>query len=59
MYNGEYGYLVTILSQGEQDFVKLLTGNARAWIEVSDSVTEETWLWMDDPESEQLLSFSF
>jgi hypothetical protein len=59
MYNGESGYLVTILSQGEQDFIKLLTGNVRAWIGASDSITEGTWRWLDGPESGQLLSYSF
>lgn len=59
IYNGEYGYLVTILSQEEQDFIKALAGNSQAWIGASDSLNEGEWIWMDGPESGQALSFSF
>ena len=59
VYNGENGYLVTILSQQEQDFIKLLTGNSRAWIGASDAISEGNWVWMDGPESGQALTFTY
>ena len=59
IFDGESGYLVTVLSQGEQDFIKTLAGNSQAWIGASDSINEGDWIWMDGPESGQALTFSF
>ncbi|BCG65477.1 MAG: hypothetical protein methR_P3316 [Methyloprofundus sp.] len=56
---GNSGYLVTILSQEEQDFVKSLADRSRAWIGASDNLTEGIWEWMDGPEAGQELIYSF
>jgi len=58
-HTGDYGYLATITSQGEQDFIKALIGNTQAWIGASDAISEGNWIWMDGPESGQALSFTF
>jgi len=47
------------MSQSEQDFIKALTGNTRAWIGASDADSEGSWVWMDGPESGQALSYNF
>lgn len=45
------GYLATITSQGEQDFVHTLTQGAQAYIGASDAATEGTWRWLGGPEA--------
>ncbi|NQZ27080.1 MAG: PEP-CTERM sorting domain-containing protein [Colwellia sp.] len=58
-HNGEFGYLATITSQEEQDFIKALIGNTRAWIGASDAASEGNWIWMDGPERGLALSYTF
>ena len=47
---GLIGYLATITSQGEQDFIHGLT-TTTAWIAASDEELEGTWKWMGGPEA--------
>lgn len=56
--NGENGYLVTVTSLTEQNFIRSLT-NSFAWIGATDSASEGNFVWMDGPEAGQALSFSF
>jgi len=46
------GYLVTITSQAEQDFIDTLqAGGSFYWIAASDKEQENTWKWMAGPEA--------
>ena len=49
-FNGQQGYLVTITSQGENDFLASLTGSI-GWTGGTDEATEGTWTWIDGPEA--------
>jgi len=48
-YNGMNGYLVTITSSEEQDF--LLGLSTEGWIGATDKDNEGTWIWADGPEA--------
>ena len=51
---GYTAHLVTITSQGEDDFVKALTGSATfVWAAGTDEETEGTWKWAAGPEAGQ------
>ncbi len=47
---GAAGYLTTITSQGENDFVADRLANA-GWMGASDSVSEGVWRWVTGPEN--------
>lgn len=49
-YFGLQGYLATITSQTEQDFIQNLKGNHTAWLGATDSDNESNWRWITGPE---------
>jgi hypothetical protein len=49
MYYGLKGYLATVTSQAENDFIKLKTKGV-GWIGGSDEAVEGTWRWVTGPE---------
>ena len=48
-YHGLQGYLATITSQAENDFIKTKTKGV-GWIGASDQVVEGEWRWVTGPE---------
>ena len=51
--NGQQGYLATVTSQGEQDFInKKLQGTG--WMGASDVADEGVWRWVTGPETGQV-----
>ena len=50
-YKGRQGYLVTITSQSEQDFVNNNTSQSNIWIALSDANSEGTWYIDAGPEA--------
>jgi hypothetical protein len=57
-FYGLHGYLVTITSKGENDFVtSKLQG--MGWMGASDAASEGTWRWVSGPESGSLLSDTY
>lgn len=49
MYFGLRGYLATVTSQAENDFIRLKTKGV-GWIGASDAATEGNWRWVTGPE---------
>ncbi len=49
--NGLNGYLATVTSAAENQFITTKIGNATAWIGGSDIQSEGSWRWMDGPEA--------
>jgi hypothetical protein len=52
-YNGLQGYMMTVTSKGEQDFM-LNFPNFMYWINGSDRETEGVWKWLGGPEEGQV-----
>lgn len=52
-FNGQTGYLATVTSQAENDFVFSLLGQGTqgGWLGGTDAVAEGTWRWADGPET--------
>ncbi len=49
--NGMKGYLATITSAEEQQFLQATFGSTRGWIGASDAEAEGTWNWVTGPEA--------
>ncbi len=47
--NGMQGYLATVTSSDEFDFIKSKTGGSQAWLGGTDQAVEGEWRWIDDP----------
>ena len=45
IYAGLNGYLVTIASRDELNFVSQITASTTVWLAGRDTVTEGVWLW--------------
>ena len=54
-YFGQYGYLATVTSQAENDFLRDKLASD-AWIGASDATTEGAWYWVTGPENGTLIS---
>ncbi len=50
---GQAGYLATITSQQEQDFIFLNVTRTTAWLGGNDRALEGTWVWQTGPEAGQ------
>ncbi len=50
---GQSGYVVTITSAAENEFVRLMAAGAgqTVWLNIEDNVTEGTWVWKGGPEN--------
>lgn len=54
-YKGMRGYLVTITSKAENDFlVRNFGGTGRAWAGGSDAASEGNWKWVCGPEADKV-----
>lgn len=62
---GLQGYLATVTSQAEQDFINNSFGfllgfgaSGTAWLGASDAAVEGEWRWLGGPEAGQLLGYT-
>jgi hypothetical protein len=62
---GQPGYLATVTSQQEQDFINGaftylvgFGGSGTAWLGASDAAVEGQWRWLDGPEAGQLVGYT-
>lgn len=53
-YDGRRGYLATVTSDAERDFIFANVTQADHWLAGSDSDVEGTWRWVAGPESGQV-----
>ena len=53
-FNGMTGYMATVTSQGEQDFIFANVTQQTAWLGGNDRDTEGTWMWKNGPEAGQV-----
>lgn len=53
-FNGQQGYLATVTSQGEQDFIFNSVTKAGTWFSGTDRDVEGTWTWIAGPETGQV-----
>jgi len=51
-FNGLSGYLASVTSQAENDFIGSKVGSAEAWLGGNDTAIEGTWVWADAPETD-------
>lgn len=57
-YYGMQGYLATITSRAENDFIaKLISGQGLWWLGGSDSTSEGAWNWVTGPEGQSSQQF--
>lgn len=52
-WQGQSGYMATVTSQAEQDFLIATFGIAAAWLGGNDRETEGTFKWVNGPEAGQ------
>ncbi|WP_319479445.1 lectin-like protein [uncultured Draconibacterium sp.] len=52
-YFGRKGYLVTVTSQEENDFVAEKLGGAQGWMGANDATNEGAWRWVTGPEGNE------
>lgn len=58
-YLGNTGYVATVTSAGEQNFIFNSVSNITAWIGGNDRASEGTFRWINGPEAGQLFSYTF
>jgi hypothetical protein len=49
-HNGRKGYIATVTSKAEGEFVRKLAGEEEIWLGASDGAVEGEWRWVQGPE---------
>lgn len=57
-FKGQEGYLLTLTSAGEEDFIKLNVPQNNIWFAATDEVTDGTWIIDDGPEKGTIMKTS-